>query len=76
MANEQLKELANLAVRGMEPSEVSAFVKMFEAGHADVAALIGKQAALRTINRNITMANIALSDPKIMNALTEAVSAA
>lgn len=74
MNAEALHKIAEMAVNGMEPSERDAFLTMFENGHSDIAALFGRQAALRTINRNITMANMALSDPAILSGLTEAVS--
>lgn len=76
MKQAQMVELAEMAVRGMNAKEASAFVTMFETGRPDIAGLFGKQAALRTISRNITMANMALGDPQVMSALVDAVEAA
>lgn len=76
MTEAQILELAKMAIQGMEPAEKAAFIKFMDDGHENVASLLTKATALRTINRNIAMANMAICDPRIMADLTAAVEAA
>ncbi len=76
MDKAQILEVAKMAIQGMEPAEKAAFIKFMDEGYEDIASLLTKATALRTINRNIAMANMAISDPRIMADLTAAVEAA
>ena len=76
MTEAQIVEVAKMAIQGMEPAEKAAFIKLMDEGRGDIASLLAKATALRTINRNIEMANMAISDPRVMSDLVSLVEAA
>lgn len=68
----ELFEAAKFALLGMTEEEKSAFVSMFEEGE-ELSFLIVKNGFSRAVNRQIEMANLALSDPKTMESLSALV---
>lgn len=75
MTSDEMQEIARLAIQGMEPKERVSFLRLVELGKPDFAAMVAKEASLRTINRNIRMASMAISSPAIMAGLVSAVEA-
>lgn len=70
-----VEQIAAHAINGMTAEEKAAFIAMFEAGQVEMAETLAKVGGLRSINRQITMANMAISNSQIMENLVEAVAA-